>query len=848
MCGKLVFLISAVLLPGLAGNASAEEFATNPSPPNNDWCVPADTMLGWTKGDNAASHDVYFGIDFNDVNDADTTSSGVYRGNFPVDQNYFDPGALQEARTFYWRVDEVGGTTVKGNVWNFTTTSDICLKVDLALPLCAAPDCNHRWPESAKPGWEIWADPIWHDMHAHPGVLNDGSCMARLLGEPFNGPGIGGTGVMAGLTCVLEESGGLKMAGLEMCNMDASCPGCPKVYGESLYDPICNTWYQVMDWAELPFSIILLPLYNLPPGEYALFGYHNRFNGERNDGQPHWECICGVNCDCVPELPMTSIEAIALADAPYLGPPLVGLDYDKLFGYGRYPVGNPRGVELIQGAYNVPIQQVTSDDELVPSMIKFRTDGSAVLVIYEGTCCVEDNIRPSRMSARAILNAFVLQLVREALAAFEPSPEDASENVRPDVVLSWRPGSRVASHEVYLGTNYDSVKNATTSSAEHKATLPAAQTSYDPGGLTLGKTYFWRVDEVNEAETGSPWTGEVWSFSVINYIVVEDFESYGMVSNPIYDTWLDGIRFVHYPPYCLCLSGAIIALAASYEVPPDPVHSGKQAMIFQYANDGWSPLGPGTIPYYSETERMFDPAQDWTQADVMVLTLYFYGDPNNDANETEQMYVTVRSADVNGTVKYGYYPDEDMNDIKVAEWQEWNLELKDFVGVDMNNVSKMYIGFGDASSEVPGGWGLVYFDDIRLYAPLEADCFPSTPEYAQQYARWLEYNKPDCWCGPPDGSGYQCYGDADGQTSGFPYNYRVYVGDLNRLIANWKRKTGDPMTDPCLDIDHKDSGFPYHYAVYTGDLNCLICNWKKQDSDFSAFCPRPDGESCCPQQ
>lgn len=35
-----------------------------------------------------------------------------------------------------------------------------------------------------------------------------------------------------------------------------------------------------------------------------------------------------------------------------------------------------------------------------------------------------------------------------------------------------------------------------------------------PDGLVAGTTYYWRIDEVNEAEPNSPWTGDVWSFSI----------------------------------------------------------------------------------------------------------------------------------------------------------------------------------------------------------------------------------------------------------------------------------------------------------------------------------------------
>ncbi|MFC1794809.1 hypothetical protein ACFL3Q_14630, partial [Planctomycetota bacterium] len=35
-----------------------------------------------------------------------------------------------------------------------------------------------------------------------------------------------------------------------------------------------------------------------------------------------------------------------------------------------------------------------------------------------------------------------------------------------------------------------------------------------PDGLVPGITYYWRIDEVNEAEPNSPWKGDVWNFTV----------------------------------------------------------------------------------------------------------------------------------------------------------------------------------------------------------------------------------------------------------------------------------------------------------------------------------------------
>jgi hypothetical protein len=112
------------------------------------------------------------------------------------------------------------------------------------------------------------------------------------------------------------------------------------------------------------------------------------------------------------------------------------------------------------------------------------------------------------------------------------------------------------------------------------------------------------------------------------------------------------------------------------------------------------------------------------------------------------------------------------------------------------------------------------------------DCFPSG---FSTYNDWVALGKPACWC-----SKYQCDGDADGQTSGFPFNYRVLYGDLTLITNNWKKTINDPTLNPCADIDHKDSGFPFRYRVYTSDLAKVVANWKKTDANLPGNCPRSE--------
>ena len=98
--------------------------AGEPNPADNAEHVALDATLSWLPRENAASHDVYFGTNFNDVNDG---LGGTFKGN--QEANSYDPGALELDVTYYWRIDEVNGLDIwKGYVWSFqtyTTTASV---------------------------------------------------------------------------------------------------------------------------------------------------------------------------------------------------------------------------------------------------------------------------------------------------------------------------------------------------------------------------------------------------------------------------------------------------------------------------------------------------------------------------------------------------------------------------------------------------------------------------------------------------------------------------------------------------------------------------------------------------
>jgi len=110
--------------------------AYNHNPVDEATGINPDVTLSWSPGIDANSHDVYFGTDFNDVNDADTSSS-QYKANQAFDANSYDPCGLEFDTIYYWRIDEVNDSAPNspwtGNIWSFTTIAKPanCLAGDL---------------------------------------------------------------------------------------------------------------------------------------------------------------------------------------------------------------------------------------------------------------------------------------------------------------------------------------------------------------------------------------------------------------------------------------------------------------------------------------------------------------------------------------------------------------------------------------------------------------------------------------------------------------------------------------------------------------------------------------------
>jgi hypothetical protein len=280
-------------------------------------------------------------------------------------------------------------------------------------------------------------------------------------------------------------------------------------------------------------------------------------------------------------------------------------------------------------------------------------------------------------------------------AVGSPKPSNGAVDVKQTTVLSWLPSDHAASHQVYFGTDEAALRDADTGSPEYKGDRTLGSESYDPGKLEWDTAYYWRVDEVNNANADSPWIGPVWSFTTANFLVVDDFESYNNLdpddpeSNRIFLAWIDGFDNP-------TTNGSVVG----YESPPfaeqTNVHSGNQSMPLAYDNAVGKSEATLTLTY----------PRDWTEKSVNTLTIWYVGSENNSA---ETMYVVLNgSAGVDN---------DNPNASQAGEWTEWNIDLQSFAdqGVNLTNVNTITLGLGNRNNPVAGGPGMLFIDDIRLY-------------------------------------------------------------------------------------------------------------------------------------
>jgi hypothetical protein len=227
--------------------------------------------------------------------------------------------------------------------------------------------------------------------------------------------------------------------------------------------------------------------------------------------------------------------------------------------------------------------------------------------------------------------------------------------------------------------------------------------------------YYWRIDEVNT--DGTVTKGSLWSFSVADYALVDDFESYNEIqsgqpgTNLVYDTWQDGFTNP-------AANGATIGYTVAFQPSMETAtfYDGKQSVPLFYNNTAAS-LSEATA-----NVAKLPAGQDWAKYGIKSLTLRFYGDPNN---VPQQMYVKISGA------KVTY--DGDAQNLKKPGWQMWYIDLIS-LGLNLSNVSTLTIGFERIGTL--SGQGKVLLDGIRLYSYGRQLITPVQPEPVGLVGHW----------------------------------------------------------------------------------------------------------------
>jgi hypothetical protein len=333
----------------------------------------------------------------------------------------------------------------------------------------------------------------------------------------------------------------------------------------------------------------------------------------------------------------------------------------------------------------------------------------------------------------------------------------------PDVNLTWRPGIYAVSHDVYFSTSYSDVYNATTATPViYKGRK--SEPNYLATGLSVGATYYWRIDEVSGITI---WRGSVWSFTT--GLFIDDFERYNSTDD-VNANW----------QYGYTITSTNVGGSGNCNNPDANGYAGRlliqdafrKYLQYTYNNDGTNPAFAGSS--FSETKISYSssgvsftgggaisPAPKALRIDYKgratnaanVSSIYCVNDDQNKL-DLDRMYVAIEDTAHN----VGIYLNPDPYAQQVCNWTSWYIALKDINDinhgkdshgnphiVNLEAITGFAIGFGMRGNTIDTDSNdvnsIVMFDNIQLEqcglsADFTGDCFVNFNDFAVMGKEW----------------------------------------------------------------------------------------------------------------
>ncbi|MFC1633357.1 LamG domain-containing protein [Planctomycetota bacterium] len=614
------------------------EFPTAYSPAPTDGAFHEDTWvtLSWKPGTLAVSHDVYLGENFDDVNEG---AGDTFRGNqmtafyvagFP---GFAYPDGLIPGTTYYWRIDEVNDAHAdspwKGEVWSFTVPSRKAYN----------PNPSDGAKFIALDVTLSWATGLKAKLH-HVYFGDDPDVVANAAGA-----------LPQAVTTYTPSPLDLeKIYYWRVDEFDGITVHKGDVWSFTTLPEIPVTDPSLVGWWKFDEGIGQTAL------DWSGHGNHGALQGD-----PQW--VPGqvggalefdgdddfVDCGNGPDLDITG----DITFMCWIKVEAFTKTWETILGKGDDSYRMSRGPgdgDSIHFGCNGPTGGNLNANAIVTTNtwrhVALMYDGSNKIIYIDG---VEDarvastgdidsstynffigensqqrgrNLTGLVDDVRIYNRVLMVDEIKEAMRgepdlAWDPSPANGSTVYIADAIpLTWSPGDFAAEHDVYFGLDRIAVADADASDTTGIYRNRQSGTSYtSPEGIEWGGgPYYWRIDEVNTDGTIS--SGRIWTFTVLDFMLVEDFESYtddDTAGEAIWQNWIDG--------FGVGGNGSQVG----YLLPPyaeqTTVHGGRQSMPLIYTNEA------GVTN--SEAEFVLTWPRDWTEENVGVLSLWFHGLPGS---------------------------------------------------------------------------------------------------------------------------------------------------------------------------------------------------------------------------